>query len=89
MFYINTFKNPHYQTYVFELFLSDKNLNKNRHIVRELVTYRRVIYVFVLFLGFGDGANRHLSASQLHLLLHPTDEGEDETLGNSQQIVST
>ena len=46
-------------------------------------------YDFVLFLGFGDGANRHLSASQLHLLLHPTDEGEDETLGNSQQIVST
>lgn len=37
--------------------------------------------------GFGDGANRHLSASQLHLLLHPTDEGEDETLGNSQQIM--
>ena len=54
-----------------------------------LQLYSQVGYGFVLFLGFGDGANRHLSASQLHLLLHPTDEGEDETLGNSQQIVST
>lgn len=38
------------------------------------------------FAGF-EASNRHLSASQLHLLLHPTEEGEDESLRNSDKIV--
>ena len=34
------------------------------------------------------GPNNGMSAEQLHVLLHPTKEVEDETLQNSDEIVS-
>ena len=45
---------------------------------------------FFPFSGVWKGPNKpgHLSAEQLHLLLHPTKEIEDETLQNSDEIVS-
>ena len=46
------------------------------------------IYNWIIFSGFETG-NRQLSASQLHLLLNPTEEGEDESLRNSEEIVSS
>ena len=46
------------------------------------------IYNWIIFSGFETG-NRQLSASQLHLLLNPTEEGEDESLRNSDEIVSS
>ena len=56
-------------------------------------SYLRYIEICILssilhFIGFNQG-NRHLSASQLHLLLHPTEEQDDDVLRASDQIVSS
>ena len=53
-----------------------------------ILNLKCLIHTFVFILvGFTQG-NRHLSASQLHLLLHPTEETDDEQLRTSDQIVS-
>ena len=48
----------------------------------------RILSSILHFIGFNQG-NRHLSASQLHLLLHPTEEQDDDVLRASDQIVSS